>query len=47
LLQRLPSRSDVTELKATVIAFQRRWRPANIDGVIDAETRTILRGLLV
>ena len=38
---------DVTEPKATVVAFQRRFRPANIDGIIDAETRTILRGLLV
>lgn len=38
---------DITEPRATVIAFQRRFRPANIDGAIDAETRTILRGLLV
>ncbi|PZN94253.1 MAG: N-acetylmuramoyl-L-alanine amidase [Alphaproteobacteria bacterium] len=38
---------DIAEPLAAVIAFQRRWRPANIDGVIDAETRTILRGLLV
>lgn len=37
---------DVSEPKATVIAFQRRFRPGTIDGVIDAETRTILRGLL-
>ncbi len=37
---------DVTEPKAAVVAFQRRFRPANIGGVIDAETRTILRGLL-
>ncbi|MFZ4108907.1 MAG: N-acetylmuramoyl-L-alanine amidase [Polymorphobacter sp.] len=37
---------DVTEPRAAVIAFQRRFRPANIDGSIDAETRVILRGLL-
>lgn len=30
-----------------VIAFQRRHRPARFDGVIDAETRAILRGLLL
>lgn len=30
-----------------VIAFQRRHRPARFDGVIDGETRTILRGLLL
>jgi N-acetylmuramoyl-L-alanine amidase len=38
---------EVTDPRAAVVAFQRRFRPANIDGVIDAETRTILRGLLV
>jgi N-acetylmuramoyl-L-alanine amidase len=38
---------DVTDPRAAVVAFQRRFRPANIDGAIDAETRTILRGLLV
>jgi N-acetylmuramoyl-L-alanine amidase len=37
---------DVTDQKAAVIAFQRHFRPANFDGIIDAETRTILRGLL-
>ena len=36
---------DISDPKSTVVAFQRRWRPSNIDGVIDAETRTILRGL--
>jgi N-acetyl-anhydromuramyl-L-alanine amidase AmpD len=30
-----------------VIAFQRHHRPTKFDGVIDAETRTILRGLLL
>jgi N-acetylmuramoyl-L-alanine amidase len=38
---------DIADPRATVVAFQRRFRPANIDGVIDAETRTILRGLLI
>jgi N-acetylmuramoyl-L-alanine amidase len=38
---------NVTDPRAAVVAFQRRWRPANIDGAIDDETRTILRGLLV
>nr|WP_310522729.1 N-acetylmuramoyl-L-alanine amidase [Polymorphobacter sp.] len=38
---------DITEPKATVTAFQRRFRPRNIDGNIDAETRTILYGLSV
>lgn len=38
---------DITEPAAAVVAFQRRFRPARFDGVIDAETRTILRGLLV
>ncbi len=38
---------DVAEPAAAVIAFQRRFRPARFDGVIDAESRTILRGLLV
>jgi N-acetylmuramoyl-L-alanine amidase len=33
--------------KASVVAFQRRFRPANIDGVIDAECRAMLRALLV
>ncbi len=37
---------DVAEPIAAVIAFQRRFRPAKFDGVIDAETRTILRALL-
>ncbi len=38
---------DITAPLEAVVAFQRRWRPARIDGAIDAETRTILRGLLV
>lgn len=38
---------DITEPTAAVIAFQRRFRPSRFDGNIDAETRTILRGLLM
>ncbi len=38
---------DVSDPKAAVIAFQRRFRLALFDGEIDAETRTILRGVLV
>ncbi len=37
---------DVTDAKAAVIAFQRRFRPAHFDGIIDGETRAILRALL-
>jgi N-acetylmuramoyl-L-alanine amidase len=36
---------DVTDPTAAVIAFQRRFRPACFDGVIDAETRRLLSGL--
>ena len=37
---------DIAEPIPAVIAFQRRFRPARFDGVIDAETRSLLRGLL-
>jgi N-acetylmuramoyl-L-alanine amidase len=37
---------DVTDPVAAVIALQRRVRPSRFDGVIDAETRTILRNLV-
>ncbi len=37
---------EVSEPIPAVIAFQRRFRPAKFDGVIDAETRSILWGLL-
>lgn len=37
---------DVTAPAEAVIAFQRRHRPARLDGAIDAQCRTILRGLL-
>ena len=33
--------------RAAVIAFQRRFRPANLDGVIDGECRAILFSLLL
>jgi N-acetylmuramoyl-L-alanine amidase len=36
---------DVTDPKAAITAFQRRFRPARLDGVIDAETRSILCAL--
>lgn len=38
---------DITEPRATITAFQRRFRPGNIDGVIDAETRKLVRALSV
>jgi len=38
---------DITAPAEAVIAFQRRHRPAVLDGMIDAECRLILRGLLV
>ena len=38
---------DVHQPKAAVRAFQRRFRPELIDGIIDGETRAILLGLLL
>jgi N-acetylmuramoyl-L-alanine amidase len=38
---------DVHQPKAAVTAFQRRFRPEHIDGVIDGETRALLLGLLL
>ncbi|MBC7505378.1 MAG: N-acetylmuramoyl-L-alanine amidase [Sandarakinorhabdus sp.] len=38
---------DISDAAAAVIAFQRRFRPARFDGVIDAETRRLLRGILL
>ena len=38
---------DVSDGNAAVVAFQRRFRPANIDGVVDGETRAILLALLL
>lgn len=36
---------DVTDAKAAVIAFQRRFRPTRFDGVLDAETRCLVSAL--
>jgi len=38
---------DVTDGRAAVAAFQRRWRPRRIDGVIDGEIRAMLFALLL
>lgn len=38
---------DASDGPAAVVAFQRRFRPSNIDGVVDGETRAILLGLLL
>ena len=38
---------DITEPAKAVEAFQRRWRPHRIDGVIDGEIRAILFQLLL
>jgi len=37
---------DVGDPQAAVVAFQRRFRPADVSGTIDAETRGLLFGLL-
>ncbi|MGC6399214.1 N-acetylmuramoyl-L-alanine amidase [Sphingomonas sp. FW199] len=38
---------DVSDAEAAVTAFQRRFRPEMIDGIIDAECRMILLALLL
>ncbi len=38
---------DVRVPQAAVTAFQRRFRPEQVDGIIDGETRAILLGLLL
>jgi N-acetylmuramoyl-L-alanine amidase len=38
---------DVQNPKAAIRAFQRRFRPENVDGIIDGECRAILLGLLL
>ena len=38
---------DVTESQKAVIAFQRRFRPDRIDGIIDGECRAKLLALLL
>lgn len=37
----------IEDRKGAVVAFQRRFRPENIDGVVDGETRAILLSLLL
>ncbi|WP_084397909.1 N-acetylmuramoyl-L-alanine amidase [Henriciella aquimarina] len=36
---------DIGDLPAATAAFQRRWRPARIDGVDDPETRSVARAV--
>ena len=38
---------DITEGRKAVEAFQRRWRPERIDGLVDGEVRAILFQLLL
>jgi N-acetylmuramoyl-L-alanine amidase len=38
---------DITDSHKVVEAFQRRWRPERIDGIVDGECRAILFQLLV
>jgi len=38
---------DVADPKAATVAFQRRFRPANIDGIVDGECRAKLLALLL
>jgi len=38
---------DVVKAEPAVTAFQRRFRPEQVDGIIDGETRAILLGLLL
>ena len=36
---------DITDAGAAIAAFQRHFRPARVDGVIDAETAALMAGL--
>ena len=38
---------DISDGPAAVVAFQRRFRPENVDGIIDGECRAILLGVLL
>ena len=38
---------DISEGRAATVAFQRRFRPDNVDGVIDGECRALLFSLLL
>jgi N-acetylmuramoyl-L-alanine amidase len=33
---------ETTDLAKTLVAFQRRWRPARLDGIADEETRRLI-----
>ena len=33
---------EVDDITATVIAFQRRFRPEKVDGIIDLETKSLI-----
>jgi len=37
---------DVSDMESTIIAFQRHFRPASLDGVFDVECRRLLLSLL-
>jgi N-acetylmuramoyl-L-alanine amidase len=37
----------INDGRAATVAFQRRFRPENIDGVVDGECRAILLSLLL
>ncbi|MCP6423134.1 N-acetylmuramoyl-L-alanine amidase, partial [Klebsiella pneumoniae] len=38
---------DVADPQAATVAFQRRFRPELIDGIVDGESRAILMALLL
>lgn len=38
---------DITNQKDAVVAFQRRFRPKNVDGIIDGECRSLLLSLML
>lgn len=38
---------EIDDPQASVVAFQRHFRPSNVDGVIDGETRAVLLSLLI
>ncbi len=42
----VPQEGDVSALRPVLVAFQRHWRPARIDGLGDAETAGRLAALL-
>lgn len=37
--------ADAPGFAAVIAAFQRRWRPARVDGLVDGETRALARAL--